>query len=362
MKKLALYNPYLDIMGGGEKHILSILKVLEKEYDIHIFWDKDLSKEIEDKFALKFDNKLNFLPNIFINQTFPFSTIKTFQTLKLFNLFFYVTNGSYFFSSAKKNFVFCMYPQINLYNMNILNKLKTSNYQFISNSKFTSTWLTKWGIKNTVLYPYIDDIFFQSPNVKKEKIILSVGRFYKHLHSKQHETTIRIFQEMKKEIKELKDYKLILVGSVKKEDQEYFNELKKSVSKVQSIELCPNVSFDELDKLYKLATFYLHMAGYDVDENQHPEQVEHLGITPLEAMASGCITYCYNAGGPKEIIKDGENGFLFDSQEELFKKIDLGFKNKDLRNNIVSNAKKFVKENFSYNIFQKRVKQLISTA
>ncbi len=37
-KKAALYDPFLDVMGGGEKHILSILKVLEeKGFEIHIF-------------------------------------------------------------------------------------------------------------------------------------------------------------------------------------------------------------------------------------------------------------------------------------------------------------------------------------
>jgi hypothetical protein len=43
-KKAALYDPYLDVMGGGEKHILSILQVLEHEgYEANVFWDHDLT-------------------------------------------------------------------------------------------------------------------------------------------------------------------------------------------------------------------------------------------------------------------------------------------------------------------------------
>ena len=60
-KKAALYNPDLDILGGGEKHILSILRVLEDEgYEINIFWDKDLTNEIKTNFKLEFGHKINF--------------------------------------------------------------------------------------------------------------------------------------------------------------------------------------------------------------------------------------------------------------------------------------------------------------
>ena len=39
-KRVALYDPYLDTMGGGEKHILQILKVLSEEgYEIDVLWN-----------------------------------------------------------------------------------------------------------------------------------------------------------------------------------------------------------------------------------------------------------------------------------------------------------------------------------
>ena len=97
-RRIALYNPYLDTLGGGEKHILSILKVLEDEgCEISIFWDKNLQNEIQNRFALQFKNKLIFLPNIFKTK----DTLRTLKTLQTFDYFFYVTDGSYFFSPAK---------------------------------------------------------------------------------------------------------------------------------------------------------------------------------------------------------------------------------------------------------------------
>lgn len=46
-----------------------------------------------------------------------------------------------------------------------------------------------------------------------------------------------------------------------------------------------------------------------------PECEEGLGITILEAMAAGCICICESRGGIPEIITDGVNGYLVDSDD-----------------------------------------------
>lgn len=102
------------------------------------------------------------------------------------------------------------------------------------------------------------------------------------------------------------------------------------------------------------------MTGYGIDETKHPEMVEHLGITPLEAMASGCLTFCYNAGGPKEIIKDGQNGFLYNDNDELIKKLSRILNNQVMQYKIRSEAKKFIEANFTYEIFKKRVLDVLN--
>src|SRR5690606_23070215 len=108
---------------------------------------------------------------------------------------------------------------------------------------------------------------------------------------------------------EYTDYKLYLAGSVKDEDKKYFAELKALAESNNNIQFFPNVTFTELLELYKKSEYYWHFTGYEVDETNHPERTEHLGITPLEAMSQGCLTYAYRVGGPKEIIQDGETGF-----------------------------------------------------
>lgn len=359
LKKAALYDPYLDILGGGEKHILSIIKVLEEEgYEINIFWDEDLTWKIKQKFSPQFINKVKWLPNVFKKRG---NLIERFFVLRNLDLFFYVSDGSYFFSPAKKNFVFSMVPKRDLYPNSFLDRLKTLNFRFIANSRFTSSWLKKWGIENDYIYPYIEDKFLQLDlkKLKKEKIVLSVGRFFPHLHTKHHKIIISLFKKISRSHQNFKDFKLILAGGVKNEDREYFNQLKILTKDDPSIILKPNIDFDELYQLYKQSMFYWHFTGFGIDEEKHPEQVEHLGIASLEAMASGCIVFCYRAGGPKELIKDGKNGFLFSNEEELIKKMYSVVESSTLHRRIISNAQKYVSESFNYQAFKKKVKEVL---
>jgi len=186
-----------------------------------------------------------------------------------------------------------------------------------------------------------------------------VGRFFSHLHSKKQDVIIKTFKKIKQKNSAFKNFELILAGGLKEEDKDYFNYLQKIAADDQSIILKPNISQNELYGLYQKAAFFWHFAGYGIDENKYPQKVEHLGITPLEAMATGCLTFCYNAGGPKILIKDGKRGFLFNDQNELIKKmtdIIADIKNQE---NIKKDAYDFVLKNFSYKVFKERVKKLI---
>ena len=322
----------------------------EQGYEINIFWDKNLSKEIKDRFSFQFIDKLKWLPNIFKQSSS--SALKTLRTLKTFNYFFYVTDGSYFLSGAKNNFIFCMVPDKKLYDLNLLNRLKLWNYKFISNSPFTTKWLTKWNIDPITITPCIDSKLFTNNNLNKEKIILSVGRFFSHLHNKNHEKIIEAYRSLKQASPLFSDYKLILAGGLNKEDSEYFDRLKKIAGKDDSIIFNPNIKLYELYKLYELSDYFWHFTGYEVDENVHPEQVEHFGITPIEAMASGCLTFCYNAGGPKGIINEGKNGFLFNSIDDLIQKMIVIESNPEQKGKIHLNSRLFTEKYFSYEVFK----------
>jgi glycosyltransferase involved in cell wall biosynthesis len=357
-KKAGLYDPYLDTLGGGEKHIVSVLEVLDKKgYDVTLFWDEDLSKELQERFSLQFSH-LSFKKNIFRNET-PFATKQ--NILAEYDIFFYVPDGSYFASAAKQTVVFCMVPDKQLYPQSLVAKLKTAPFTFIANSHYTQSWLSHWGISSEVLYPYLDDpyIHIDAESLYKKDIILSVGRFFGHLHTKQHPQVIESFKKLKKEHPSFEHYQLVLAGGVKDEDRTYFDELQQRVDGDESISLLPNIPFHRLFDLYKSSRFYWHFTGYGVDPEKHPEQVEHLGITPLEAMACGCLTMAYDAGGPRELIEHEKNGCLFKTEDELFSSMQTFHDNETKQYQMKLQAKRFIKQTFSRKQFEKRVTEVL---
>ncbi|MCX7996243.1 MAG: glycosyltransferase family 4 protein [Patescibacteria group bacterium] len=354
MKKpqVALYDPYLDTMGGGERHVLSILHVLEHErgFTPVIFWDQDLTEAIRDRLGLTF-TKLEFRPDLFRGGA---TILEKIRSLKEFDSFIYVPDGSYFFSGARQNTVFCMVPDRKLYPASVTDRIKTANYRFIANSGFTSSWLARWGFRSTVLYPYLPEelISLSKTQPHKEKMILTVGRFFRHLHSKRQDIAIRSFRKLR-EKPEFSGYRFIMAGSVLPGDQDFLDELRTIAGNDPAIEFKVSISFPELLKLYEQAEYYWHYAGYGVDAEVNPQNTEHLGISPLEAMAAGCITCCYAAGGPTELIVNGKNGFLFTSHEELHREMLSLSDNR--KHEIAEYARRFVRERFSYQHFAREV-------
>lgn len=357
IKKVAIVDPYLDVMGGGEKHILSIAQIFDESgFQIDLLWnDKSIVTQIKDKLNLDFKN-LTIVENFLIDQNLLDKLSRTND----YDFLLYVTDGSYFMSSAKKNYVFAMYPKKQLYETNLINNLKLANYEFIANSKYTANFLQKYtGRKFEVIYPYITDGRgkmeegrWKRRNEKKEKMILSVGRFFQGLHSKRHDVLIQAFNRLQKEDKKFKEYKLHLVGGLKDEDRDYFNELKVLAKDNPNIIFEDNLSNDKLQNLYQKAEYYWHAAGYEVDIEKNPECVEHFGITPLEAMTHQCLVFCYNAGGPKEIIENDVTGYLWNSIDEL---CDMTSNSEKNREEVLKNASEMVNNRFSYKVFRKKV-------
>jgi glycosyltransferase involved in cell wall biosynthesis len=71
----------------------------------------------------------------------------------------------------------------------------------------------------------------------------------------------------------------------------------------------------------------------------------------VEAMAAGAVPIVYNAGGHREIVKNGENGFLWGSIHELIKKTsELIPVKKSISKNAVESAQKYSYANFENNI------------
>jgi glycosyltransferase involved in cell wall biosynthesis len=182
-------------------------------------------------------------------------------------------------------------------------------------SRFVSHWVTQsWGLDGRILYPPVDVGDFQPG--KKRRMILSVGRFFPHSHEKKFPEMVQAFAELARQ--ELQSWELHLAGGVAEDplSQDYYRKVQ-SLAEGLPVVLHPNVDFEELRQLYSQATLYWHATGYGENEARHPEKLEHFGITPVEAMAAGCVPIVYGKGGPAEIVEHDKSGFHWETLDEL---------------------------------------------
>ncbi|OGC69212.1 hypothetical protein A2415_01120 [candidate division WWE3 bacterium RIFOXYC1_FULL_39_7] len=202
-----------------------------------------------------------------------------------------------------------------------------------------------------VVYPPVDIEKFR-PKKKKENVILYVGRFSELAQSKRQDVLIRVFRRIN-----LVDWKLILAGGVEVGADRYLKKLKKMASG-KNIEIVESPGFESLRDLYAQAKIFWSASGYGVDEEKEPMRVEHLGITPIEAMSAGAVPVIFAAGGHRETVKDGRNGFLWKTKNGLRIKTRRLINDPKLMNRI-ARAAKMESKKYSYERFEKEIIDLL---
>ena len=157
--------------------------------------------------------------------------------------------------------------------------------------------------------------------------------------------------------KSLKGWRLVIAGGLLPDDKEYYSQLTRMIE-IDSIILLPNQPFSSLKKLYAKAKIYWHAAGFGEDEKTHPENFEHFGITPVEAMAADCIPVVFNGGGLSEIITHETNGFLWNTVDELILYTRKIVRNNELKKNIIATNKLQIQQ-FSQTHFCDEINKLV---
>jgi phosphatidylinositol alpha-mannosyltransferase len=82
----------------------------------------------------------------------------------------------------------------------------------------------------------------------------------------------------------------------------------------------------------------------DVDVVVVPSKVEPFGMVAAEASALMKPVIVSNIDGLKEIVVDGETGFLVDTPKEMVEKLILLYKNRELKNKIGVKGREYVKK------------------
>lgn len=193
----------------------------------------------------------------------------------------------------------------------------------------------KTGKKLPIIYPPV--LGKTSQNAAKKRQFLSVGRI----------TPEKNYDQLISIAKELPNEQFILVGKL--ENIKHLSSLQNRIAtdNIQNIEIHTDASQEELKKLYITSQFYISTT-----------KEEHFGISIVEAINHGCITFSHNSGEPAHIINNED--LLFSSEADAVQKIKRTSEKSEAQfSKIVSSLQEQTKE-FSEKTFKNKILSLIS--
>lgn len=310
--KIGIYSPYLDTLGGGERYMFSLAACFANDNDVQIFWnDPSILSAASEQFYIDL-SRVSVVRN-FWRENLAIKLSKT----KQYDVIFYLSDGSIPTSLAGRTYLHFQFPVTWVNGRSFLTQLKIKKIAaFICNSQFTKSYIDKtFGVNSLVIEPGIDTHTFT--NAKKERIILSVGRFTGGMNVKRQDFLIESYKKLHDA--DSKNWKLVLAGAMMDKDKEIIGKLQSQIGKYP-VTLIPNISFSQLQSLYSKASIYWHAAGYGENLSDKPQLAEHFGISTVEAMCSGAVPIVFAGGGQREIVSDGKNGFLWNTGKELISK------------------------------------------
>jgi len=321
--RAAIYNPYLDTLGGGERYTMAFALALVKQgYRVEVQWkSKSIKKKLEERFGIKL-NGVNFVLDVNRGDGY--------------DVCFWVSDGSIPLLRSRKNFLHFQIPFKNVNGRTLLNKMKLYRInEVICNSYFTKKYIDQeFGIKSVVIYPPVDVNKIKSK--RKENLIISIGRFSQLSQAKRQEVLVKLFKKLYDS--GFRDWRMVLAGGVEVGVDEFVEKLRKE-SQGYPIEFLESPSWKEIKDFYGHAKIFWSASGYGVEETKEPKRVEHFGITVVEAMAAGAVPIIYSAGGHKEIVAEGINGFLWKQTSQLLSKTKKVINDKKLLRELSSKAK-----------------------
>jgi GT2 family glycosyltransferase/glycosyltransferase involved in cell wall biosynthesis len=310
-----LHTPYALTPGGGESYLLTLGSILAASYRVSIVTAQpysdlrlqNLGRELQlDLSALKLITEEEFLqidaPDLMIamdNHILPSIEGRGETNTFLCQFPFPMEDGCL---DAQKSLIE-KYEKIIVYSEYV----RAHVYAGQSAYHLSPTPIE-------VVYPPVQQIGGDASN--KKDTILSVGRFFVGGHSKRHDALIETFKLIAFQFE--RPVELHLAGSSTPDSQhmDYLSQLMEA-ARGFPIFFHINPSAEQLHLLFQDAALYWHGTGIGADLVSAPEKAEHFGISLVEAMSAQAVPFAFTAGGPREIIKHGETGFLYETQEQL---------------------------------------------
>lgn len=343
--KIGLYSPFAAaIVGGGERYLLTLAECLLLQHEVDLVLPQvpvNLREKFINNFRLKLD-RLNLVAGPFGKGN---SSWQRWQFTKQYDVFFYMTDGSFFVSGAKRNIAHFMVP----FNRpaGLWQRLKLKVWPIkTTHSVFCQEALERiWKIKIDFVLPgAVDSRQFLPQN--KSNLILSVGRFFSlkaGKHCKRQDFLVKTFKKLCDQ--GLKGWRLVLTGPVDpgQDNRDYLDSVKK-LAQGYPVEFHIAAGWEQLLKDYGRAKIYWHATGYGQNEHSNPQVMEHFGISTLEAMSAAVVPVVIGKGGQKEIVSHTVSGFLWDKQSQLMKYTRLLIADETLRQKLARQARRRAKD------------------
>lgn len=188
----------------------------------------------------------------------------------------------------------------------------------LANSRFTATWMRKrWGVRAPrVLSPPVD---VRQPSGPKEPVVLSVARFVTGADGrtlcKGQTGMIRAWHDLCRAHSDLaRRWRLVLAGATNLPEGALRALRGLARSGPGRITLLPDPTRSTLRRCYARAALFWHPHGMG---EWNPERQEHFGICVVEALHAGAVPIVADAGGPREIVEHGRDGYRVRTRAQM---------------------------------------------
>lgn len=223
--------------------------------------------------------------------------------------------------------------------------IKNSDYITVNSNATRDELITRFpehSFKVAVIPMGVNTDLFKKRNMKKprkyekNKILLFVGRLSDQKGLQYLIDSMRDISRYNQNVKLL----IIGEGPYKKE----LEEIATNLGVGNNLEFLGSMPASDIAKYYNFADIFI------IPSLSTKTGTEALGLSMLEAMASGCAVIGTDVGGIPFVIKNGYNGILVKqkSSNELSRAVIALLKDKEKSKKLGNNAAKVVKENYSW--------------